>query len=346
MRTSTIVLLLTAGVCATSASGQEPGDVPQAKRTTLGLYLTARDAHRMWAANPDRVKIIDVRTPEEYMFVGHPPMAINIPGWLVSYQWDRTGKKLAMRQNPRFVNLVRARTMPEETIIVMCRSGVRSAKAVNALAKAGLDRVYTMIDGFEGDKQTDPDSPSFGKRTVNGWKNADLPWTYKLDPDLIELPAVRCVLLGSPAQKLDDRTAAALREALIDEYKARATYRKVIATFGQLRPFVNIVEAEERHAALLLSVFDSCGVAPPQDPWTNKIEAPASITAACKAAIEFEQANVAMYDRLLESVTEPVVRDAFQRLRAASRDHHLPAFRRCLESGRRGGRRGRWRRGL
>ena len=35
-----------------------------------------------------------------------------------------------------------------------------------------------------------------------------------------------------------------LEEALLDEYKARDTYRKIIDTFGAVRPFVNIVEAE------------------------------------------------------------------------------------------------------
>jgi hypothetical protein len=28
-----------------------------------------------------------------------------------------------------------------------------------------------------------------GKRTKNGWKNADLPWTYEVDPERICLPA-------------------------------------------------------------------------------------------------------------------------------------------------------------
>ena len=32
-----------------------------------------------------------------------------------------------------------------------------------------------------------------------------------------------------------------LEEALLDEYKARDTYRKIIDTFGAVRPFVNIV---------------------------------------------------------------------------------------------------------
>jgi rubrerythrin len=172
---------------------------------------------------------------------------------------------------------------------------------------------------------------------VNGWKNASLPWTYKLDPDAMDLPAA--------SLKLDEQTLAALREALADEYRARATYQKVIGTFGQVRPFINIVEAEKRHAAELVSLFEANGVKPPQDQGAEKAEAPASIEAACKAAIQAEEANVAMYDRLLQTVKEPVVRDAFLRLRKASRDRHLPAFRRCLESCRRGGGRGGWRGG-
>jgi rhodanese-related sulfurtransferase len=45
------------------------------KQTSLGLYVTARQAFEMWKADPQQVKIIDVRTPDEYLFVGHPDMA-------------------------------------------------------------------------------------------------------------------------------------------------------------------------------------------------------------------------------------------------------------------------------
>ncbi len=34
-----------------------------------------------------------------------------------------------------------------------------------------------------------------------------------------------------------------LTEALQDEYKSQATYRKVIEKFGPVRPFINVVEA-------------------------------------------------------------------------------------------------------
>ena len=54
-------------------------ELPKAKQTVLGLYVTAREAYEMWTSDPDNVKILDVRTPEEYFFVGHPAMARNIP---------------------------------------------------------------------------------------------------------------------------------------------------------------------------------------------------------------------------------------------------------------------------
>lgn len=57
----------------------------------------------------------------------------------------------------------------------MCRSGDRSARAVNLLKDAGFTTVYSVIDGFEGDM-----APQ-GRRTVNGWKNPGLPWTCKLE---------------------------------------------------------------------------------------------------------------------------------------------------------------------
>ena len=46
--------------------------VSAGKKTTLGLYVTAAEAYEKWKAAPDKVKVIDVRTPEEYAFVGHP----------------------------------------------------------------------------------------------------------------------------------------------------------------------------------------------------------------------------------------------------------------------------------
>ena len=80
---------------------------------------------------------------------------------------------------------------PDDTLMVMCRSGGRSAIAVNLLAQAGFRNVYQIIDGMEGDSVDDPDSVFQGQRLVNGWKNSGLPWTYKIDPARLVLPPSR-----------------------------------------------------------------------------------------------------------------------------------------------------------
>lgn len=129
---------------------------------------------------------------------------------------------------------------------------------------------------------------------------------------------------------LNNKTAAALCEALDDEYKARATYLKVIEAFGPIRPFINIVEAEGRHASALLRQFKRLNLAPPDDRWADNVEAPSTIEAACEAAIEAEIENAAMYDRLLDHVDDPIVRDVLLNLQDASQNRHLPAFRRRL----------------
>jgi rubrerythrin len=126
-----------------------------------------------------------------------------------------------------------------------------------------------------------------------------------------------------------ERTLEALTEALDDEYRARATYRKVIERFGPVRPFVNIVEAENRHIAALLRQFERFGARPPSDTWQDRVTVPDSLAQACAAGVEAEIENEALYARLLGQVDDAQVREVMQRLQAASRERHLPAFRRC-----------------
>jgi rhodanese-related sulfurtransferase len=163
-----------------------PGhDVPEKKQTSLGLYVTAREAYEMWKAAPDAVHIIDVRTPEEYVFVGHATMARNIPLVFMRYQWDAEKDEPVVEPNAAFVARVQALHAPGDTLLLICRSGGRSAWAVNFLAKAGFTNAYNVIDGTEGDKVDDRGSAFHGKRMRNGWKNSGSPWTYDCDPDLL-----------------------------------------------------------------------------------------------------------------------------------------------------------------
>ena len=129
----------------------------------------------------------------------------------------------------------------------------------------------------------------------------------------------------------------ALKEALDDEYKARATYRAVLAAYGDVRPFVNIVESEERHIGALGRLFERYGIEMPEDPWPARISAPESLEAACAAGVEGEIENRALYERLMvAAIGHPDVEETFRNLQSASQDNHLPAFERALERERRG----------
>ena len=163
-------------------------NIPKAKQTILELYLTAKQAYGNWEVAADKVKILDVRTPEEYLFVGHPPMAWKIPVAVQSYVWDAAKGQFPMRPLPDFVSRVQTIAKPEDMLLVMCRSGGRSAIAVNMLAQAGFKQVYQILDGMEGDPVKDDDSVFNGQRMKNGWKNSGCPWTYKLAPERMLLP--------------------------------------------------------------------------------------------------------------------------------------------------------------
>jgi len=161
--------------------------VPAVKRTTCGLYVTAQDAHDMVKEAPDKVLFIDVRTPAELQFIGMPTLVdANVPVLLETspLQWDEGNSTFRLAPNTKFVDGVDARLARKgltrgDRVILICQGGVRAARAANLLTQAGYKKVYTTIDGFEGDPA--PEGPRKGERIVNGWRNAGLPWTARLD---------------------------------------------------------------------------------------------------------------------------------------------------------------------
>jgi rhodanese-related sulfurtransferase len=162
--------------------------IVQQRQTTLGLYVTAKEAYDMWQADPEGVKILDIRTPEEWVFTGHAPMATLIPFAFLAYVWDDEKPGFPWVLNPDFVRLVEERFTYGETLLVTCRSGGRAALAINMLAKAGFTQTYNILDGMEGSRVSDPESVFDGMRKKNGWQMSGLPWTYELDPSRMALP--------------------------------------------------------------------------------------------------------------------------------------------------------------
>jgi rhodanese-related sulfurtransferase len=93
--------------------------------------------------------------------------------------FDAKKKTYKTVTNPNFVDHIRSLLKSPDgdkakILVLMCRSGGRSAAAVNVLADAGFKNVYTMVDSFEGDKDKS------GRRTLNGWRIEGLPWTYSV----------------------------------------------------------------------------------------------------------------------------------------------------------------------
>lgn len=185
---SIAVALLAFGLVSFGAAA---ADIPKEKQTKLGLYLTPAEASSIVKAERAKTLFIDVRTRGELQFVG---MTHEIDGQVPFVEmsefgeWDDKAQRFKLDPNPVFSQSVETLLGQKgltkaDRVIVMCRSGDRSARAVNLLAEAGFTNVWNQVEGFEGDLSPD------GRRTVNGWKNAGLPWTYKLDKARVAQPS-------------------------------------------------------------------------------------------------------------------------------------------------------------
>lgn len=159
-------------------------NVSESNRTKAGLYITAAETITLIEEHDD-IALIDVRTPEETMFVGYATATdMNIPFRLIdpAHGFNAQRNAYDTMANPNFVDDVKAFIEANEpsALMVICRSGARSSRAVDMLAEAGIDvPSYSVIDGFEGDRDED------GARTVNGWRNVGGEWTYAIREDLM-----------------------------------------------------------------------------------------------------------------------------------------------------------------
>jgi rhodanese-related sulfurtransferase len=102
----------------------------------------------------DAARILDVRTPPEWQFVGHVPEVPLI-------EWPRDGDESTLRA---FLAKVEQDFDKERPVLFLCRSGVRSHHAADLAAQAGFRKAYNILEGFEGNAP--------GK----GWRAAGLPW--------------------------------------------------------------------------------------------------------------------------------------------------------------------------
>lgn len=115
-----------------------------------------------WAlVQAGEAKLVDVRTAEERSFVGRVPGALHV-AWA-------TGTSLT--RNPRFVRELEAKVPKDEVVLLLCRSGKRSAQGAEAAAKHGFTRVFNVLEGFEGEIDADNH-----RGRLDGWRFHGLPW--------------------------------------------------------------------------------------------------------------------------------------------------------------------------
>jgi len=120
--------------------------------------LLPAEAHKLMQAG---AKLVDVRTKPELQYVG------KVPGSL-AVEWQTYP---GSRENPEFLAELSASVPKDTPVMFLCRSGVRSHAAADAATRAGWKEAYNILEGFEGDKDSEQHR---GK--VGGWRKAGLPW--------------------------------------------------------------------------------------------------------------------------------------------------------------------------
>lgn len=187
---TSVMLLAMLSAFSASVNADDWSSLSAKKQTKLGLYMTAKQAYDHTMANMDKTLFVDIRTPSELNYLGVTSvMDAHVPTvFMDSSAWDDKKHRYRRAKNENFVAdmdaaLKKKGLSKDDTVILMCRSGKRSASAANVLADNGYTKVYTVVDGYEGDKVKEGENK--GKRMKNGWKNSGLPWTYSMDKDLM-----------------------------------------------------------------------------------------------------------------------------------------------------------------
>lgn len=104
--------------------------------------------------------LVDVRTDAEREWVGYVPGAV-VVAWK---QWP------GMAMNPLFDEAITAAASGGKTLVLLCRSGVRSVAAAKRATELGL-LAYNILEGFEGDAD-----PHGHRNSRGGWRFHGLPW--------------------------------------------------------------------------------------------------------------------------------------------------------------------------
>lgn len=126
--------------------------------------VTPQEAFALLQANP-RVKLVDVRTQAERDWIGR----VTLPeSQHFAVQWSLyPGGAL----NPAFLEQLAQFAQPDDVLLFLCRSGVRSRHAARLATENAYHHCFDILEGFEGDRDVHGH-----RKTLAGWCKAGLPW--------------------------------------------------------------------------------------------------------------------------------------------------------------------------
>lgn len=147
----------------------EPANILRTARARLGdaAYagaVTPQEAYALLQSDGN-VKLIDVRTNAERDWIGRPAIADAQQG---AVQWSTYPGGVV---NSDFIAQLAATAQPDNVLLFLCRSGVRSRHAAKLATEHGYLNSFDILQGFEGDKDAEGH-----RKTVGGWCHAGLPW--------------------------------------------------------------------------------------------------------------------------------------------------------------------------
>lgn len=126
--------------------------------------VTPQEAYALLQASPS-VKLIDVRTQAERDWIGR----VLVPdAQHLAVQWTLYP---GGTQNPEFMAQLEQQAQPSDTLLFLCRSGVRSRYAAKLATELGFGQCFDILEGFEGDRDGQGH-----RKTIGGWCMRGLPW--------------------------------------------------------------------------------------------------------------------------------------------------------------------------
>jgi len=160
--------LLRSAPSETVGAAADPGDLEDSmSEASYAGDVSPSEAWQILEQEPDAV-MVDCRTDMEWRHVGLPDLS-GLGKETLCVQWQRYPD---MSVNEAFAKDLAAQGVrPEQTVLFLCRSGVRSMSAAIAMTARGYRRCLNVSGGFEG-----PHDAERHRGRIAGWKASGLPW--------------------------------------------------------------------------------------------------------------------------------------------------------------------------